>query len=151
MINWRECSYGGFRFEVPERLRQMRGLPLFKGKVTKGQADTELVVVFDPDVSPSMVSEVQEAYTKQPFTGSGEFKCVYNLWGPSKVREGGLEVGTTDTATNPRGRGRGHRWGIIFPVHGKWVELDIANGYGGFEWEEFEAIGKRIIQSVAAI
>ena len=129
----------------------MRALSLFKGKVTKGQPDTELVVVFNPDVSPSMVNQVQEASTRPPFTGSGEYKCVYHLFGPSKVREGGFEAGITQNGTNPRGRGRGHRWGIIFPVHGKWVELDIANGYGGFEWEEFEAIGKRIIQSVTAI
>ena len=151
MINWRECSYGGFRFEVPERLRQMGVLPLFKGKVTRGQLDTELIVTFNPDVSPYIVSQAQQASTKPPFTGSGEFKCVYHFFGPSKIREGGFEDGTTQTASNPLGRGRAHHWGIVFPVHGRWVELDITNGFGGLEWEEFEEIGRRIIQSVAAI
>lgn len=124
MINWREFSEGCFRLQIPERLQRMRLGPLFKGEMTKGLADTELIVFFDPDVSDSMVSDCQQGFSKPPpFTEWEGHIWTYHSWGLSKTREGGLESKFTQTSVNPRSRG--HRWGITFPVGGKWVQLGM--------------------------
>lgn len=149
MINWREFSEGGFRLAIPEPLRRTRLGPLFKGKITKGVPETELLVNFDPAVSESMISDWQKASLRPPpFTEWEGLTWTYYSWGRSKTRKGGLESKFTQTAPNPCGRA--HRWTIIFPVGGKWVQLDIANGGGGLEWKEFEDIAEKIIQSVEA-
>jgi hypothetical protein len=127
----------------------MRLGPLFKGKIIKGAPETELVVLFDSAVSASMVSDCQTGFLKPPpFTEWEGLTWTYHSWGPSKTRAGGLEAKVTETAPNPRGRAR--RWNITFPVDGKWVQLDIANGRGGLDWNKFEDIAEKIIQSVEA-
>ncbi len=150
MIKWCEFSEGGFRLLIPEPLRRMRLGPLFKGKITKGRPDTELVVLFDSDVSDSIVSDCKKGFSKPPpFTEWEGLTWTYHSWGPSKTRAGGLESKFTQTAPNPCGRG--HRWGITFPVNERWVQLDISNGGGGLEWKEFEEIAEKIIRGVNAI
>jgi hypothetical protein len=149
VIKWREFSEGGFRLVIPEPMRRMRLGPLFKGNITKGIPETELLVLFNFEVSASMVSDCQKGFSKPPpFTEWEGSTWTYHSWGPSKSRTGGLEATVTQTGPNPCGRG--HRWNITFPVDGKWVQLDIANGRGGLEWKTFEEIAQKIIQSVKA-
>jgi hypothetical protein len=148
-VNWREFSEGGFHLVIPAPLRRMRLGSMFKGKIRKGTPETELVVLFNSDVSASMVSDWQKGFLKPPpFTEWEGLTWTYHSWGPSKSRAGGLESKFTQTA--PNRCGRGHRWTITFPVGGKWVQLDIANGGGGLEWKEFEDIAQKIVQSVKA-
>jgi hypothetical protein len=149
VIKWREFSEDGFRLMIPESLRRMHLGPLFKGKIVRAMPDTELVVVFDPEVSVSYLSDCQQGFSKPPpFTEFGGLTWTYHIWGASKTRTGGWEAKVSQTASNPRGRG--YRWGITFPINAKWIRLDIANGGGGLEWKEFEEIGEKIIQSVEA-
>jgi hypothetical protein len=128
----------------------MRLGPLFKGTITKGIAETELIVTFDFEVSESYLNDCKQGASKPPpFTEWSGLKWIYHIWGSSKTRPGGWEVKSEETA--PNRYGRSYRWGITFPIDGKWVRLDIANGYGGLEWKEFEDIAERIIKSVEAI
>jgi hypothetical protein len=150
MIEWQEYKENGFRLLIPKALRRKRLGPLFKGKIIKKISATELVVLFDPEVSSDRVSDCKKGFSKPPpFTEWEGLKWTYYSWGDSKTRIGGFESKFTQTAPNLCGRG--HRWGITFPVSGKWVLLDISNGYGGLDWEEFEELAEKIIKSVEAI
>jgi hypothetical protein len=149
VTKWREFSESGFRLLIPAPLQRNRIGPLFKGKITKGIRYTELVVLFEPVIAASVVREWQKAAKiPPPFTEWEGLIWTYYSWGASKTRAGGFESKSTQTAPNPCGRA--HSWTIIFPVNGKWVQLDISNGYGGLEWKEFEDIAEKIIQSVEA-
>jgi hypothetical protein len=147
VIKWREFTEGGYRLAIPEPLRRNRLGPLFKGKINKGRPDTELVVLFDFAVSEDKVDEFQKASMKPPpFPEWEGLTWTYYSWGASKTHAGGFEAKATQTA--PNARGRAHSWSTTFPVDGKWVQLDIMNGFGGLDWKEFEDIAETIIQSV---
>jgi hypothetical protein len=149
-MKWREYIEDGFCLIIPQPLRRTRLGPLFKGTITKGIPGTELLVNFTSDVNAYIINDWKKAALKPPpFTEWNGFIWTYYSWGASKTRAKGLESKFTQTASNQYGRG--HSWTIIFPIVGKWVQLDIANGNGGLEWAEFEDIAEKIITSVEAI
>ena len=109
MINWREVHESGFRLKIPETLRRMRLGPLFKGRIVKGAPSTELVVLLNPEVSATYLSDCRQGFSKPPpFTQWEGSTWTYHIWGASKTRPDGWEIKTSETVPNPCGRA--YRW-----------------------------------------
>lgn len=145
MIEWTQYSDGLVEMQIPKQLKKRRPGLFFKGRIERLKPKSDLMMAVQLGLPRSFVDVIRGGTLQSPPSDMSGTICSYHGRGESAIRPGGYEVKLTLTV--PEARGHTHRWTIAFPVENDWVQLDIANGGGALNWEQFESICSKIIKS----
>ncbi len=149
-IAYHEYRDGLVELRTPVRLRaQQGGLRTFRGTLSKGGKSITIFTSVDIGVGPDRRARLRKLITGAPSDmsrGGCDSKVVRR--GECAFGEGGLEW--LAVGRNPSGL-RGYSWYACFVLHGCDVLWDIKCVEGApasMEFEEFEAIGRTIVESI---
>lgn len=151
MLDWYTYTDETISVRIPVRLKRSRAPGwLFKGRLRREDAGTQLAVAIQTDVAAGIVeSMTRAAMTPKPANEWMGATWTYRHIGLSRSRQGGIEVQITQNG--PPAGSNAHRWHMLYPDRGRWVLVDVFSTMGNLPWEEFEAVTSAIMDSVRLI
>lgn len=147
MADW--YQYQGDRFEIelpagvkPLKSRRYSSGALFRGRAIKARRDSAILVAVDPALHADFAADYLKSM-RDPDPDDTMFR--YHHYGTSRTRPGGVEVWMS--AFPPDKPSGVHRWMIAFPQSERWLYVDLQSVTSGMSWDEFYAVGERIVNS----
>ncbi|HLL88631.1 MAG TPA: hypothetical protein VK324_04960 [Tepidisphaeraceae bacterium] len=156
MLDWYTYTDDMISVRLPARFKRSRAPTwLFKGRLRRLDAGSQLVVSIQTDVPAGVVESLTWAATNKSIgdpKSIGEWMgatWTYRYSGVSRARQGGVEAQITQHGPPPGSNF--HRWHILYPDRDRWVFVDVFSAMGSLPWDEFEDVTSLIMNSVRLI
>jgi len=144
MSEWKIHKGLGFSVLIPQHFRVYKSGHI-KGRLIPTNDQSEVLITILIDISNDIANEIR-SYSKFKMSQCDSNEMIRRYWGKSISRQGGIEKKCT--LISPQPVGDTHQWDLLYRDKKRWIDVSISNFKAGLDWDNFEAFGKMVIDSI---